>query len=149
MNKINEIQLVYSNDQVCKIKISNSEDAHKLLRENWNTNTMQLQEEFKVLLLDRASHVLGVYHMSKGGVSGTVVDIKLLLAAAIKSNASGIIIAHNHPSGNLKPSESDIKLTEKIKEACSILDIELLDHLILESHLYYSFTDEGKINRSF
>jgi DNA repair protein RadC len=106
-------------------------------------DTIELQEEFKVLLLNRANMILGIYNLSKGGVFGTIVDIKLLLAAAIKSNASSMIVAHNHPSGNLKPSVSDKRLTKKIKEGAKLLDVELLDHLIVTKLFYYSFSDDG------
>jgi DNA repair protein RadC len=143
MNTIREIKLSYSKNGVENIKITGSESAYKLLLDNWDMDTIELQEEFKVLLLNRANHVLGIYHLSKGGVSGTIVDVKLLLAAAIKANASSIIIAHNHPSGNLKPSESDNRLTKKIKEGAKLLDINLLDHIIVTKDSYYSFTDNS------
>tara|TARA_R110002051_G_C8719857_1_gene496526 strand:+ start:1356 stop:1793 length:438 start_codon:yes stop_codon:yes gene_type:complete len=143
MNTIKEIKLIYSKNEVENIKITDSNSAYKILINNWDMDTIELQEEFKVLLLNRANHVLGIYPLSKGGVSGTIVDVKLLLAAAIKANASGIIIAHNHPSGNLKPSESDIKLTRKINEAAKLLDLNLLDHIIVTKCSYYSFTDSS------
>jgi len=145
MNIIKEIELTYSNDQENKVKITSSENAYKCILGNWNINTIQLQEEFKVLLLNKGNNVLGIYNMSKGGVSGTVVDVKLLLAAALKANASGIIVAHNHPSGNLKPSENDIRLTDKIKKACKLLDLTLLDHIIVTKDRFYSFSDGLKL----
>lgn len=142
---IDEIEVVYSTSIQEKVNVSGSDMAYKLFIDYWNSNTVELQEEFKVLLLNRANKVLGIYHMSKGGVSGTVVDVKLLLATALKANASGIIIAHNHPSGNLKPSETDKSLTRKIKEACKYLDILLLDHLIITRNSYYSFSDNSEL----
>lgn len=145
MNIIAEIELMYSTTTQEKLSVSGSEFAYKVFLEYWNTKTIELQEEFKVLLLNRSNKALGIYHMSKGGVSGTVVDIKLLLATALKANASGIIIAHNHPSGNLKPSETDKSLTRKIKEACKYLDILLLDHLIVTRNSYYSFSDNSEL----
>ncbi len=81
--------------------------------------------------------------VSKGGISGTVTDVRIILQAALKSNASGLIICHNHPSGNLNPSESDTKITQKIKEAGNVMDIQLLDHLIINDEDYYSFADNG------
>jgi DNA repair protein RadC len=81
--------------------------------------------------------------VSKRGISGSIADIRIIFQAAIKANASGLIICHCHPSGNLNPSESDIKLTQKIKEAGNLMDIQLLDHLILTSESYYSFSDNG------
>jgi len=145
MNTIREIKLSYSKNGLENIKITDSDSAYKVLLDNWDMDTIELQEEFKVLLLNRANHVLGIYPLSKGGVSGTVVDVKLLLASAIKANASGIIIAHNHPSGNLKPSENDTRLTRKIKEASKFCDLNLLDHLIVTKDGFYSFSDNAQI----
>jgi DNA repair protein RadC len=94
--------------------------------------------------MNRSNSVLGILEISKGGISGTVTDVRLIFQAAIKANASGIIVCHNHPSGNLNPSESDTKLTQKIKEAGNLMDIQLLDHLILTTDdNYYSFADNG------
>ena len=145
MNIITEIKLSYSTNGVKNVKITDSNSAYKILIDSWDLDTIQLQEEFKVLLLNQANVVLGIYPLSKGGVSGTVVDIKLLLASAIKANASSIIIAHNHPSGNLKPSENDNRLTRKIKEGAKLLDINLLDHVIVTKIGFYSYSDEGKL----
>jgi DNA repair protein RadC len=98
-----------------------------------------------VLLLNRNNQVLGVYSLSKGGVSGTFVDAKLVFSVALKCNASSIIIAHNHPSENLTPSEADKSLTKKLKRAGKYLDINLIDHVILSKDDYYSFIDNGLI----
>ena len=104
---------------------------------------MELLEEFNVLFLDRSNRVMGLFHASKGGVAGTVVDLKIVFAAALKARASSMILAHNHPSGNLLPSQADLDLTKKFKEAGKILDIQVLDHLILSpDDRYYSFADE-------
>ncbi|MBL7870526.1 MAG: JAB domain-containing protein, partial [Cyclobacteriaceae bacterium] len=99
----------------------------------------------KVMLTNRANKVLGIFEVSTGGISGTVADPKLIFAAAIKAAASGIILSHNHPSGNLQPSQADIDLTRKIKEAGRFLEIQLLDHIIITTEGYYSFADEGLI----
>jgi DNA repair protein RadC len=94
--------------------------------------------------MNRSNSVLGILDISKGGISGTVTDVRVVYLAAIKVNASGIICAHNHPSGNLNPSESDTRLTQKLKEAGNLMDIQLLDHLILTTDdSYYSFADNG------
>jgi DNA repair protein RadC len=96
--------------------------------------------------LNRSNAVLGILSVSKGGISGTVTDVRLIFQGALKTNASGIIVAHNHPSGNALPSDSDKKITQKIKEAGNLLDIQLLDHIIiLPVEGYYSFADEGTI----
>lgn len=142
-SKIYEIKVSYNTGHQKRISISNSEDSYKLLYSSWSKDIIELQEEFKVLLLNRSNKVLGIYSCSKGGVSGTVVDIKLVFAVALKANASSIIVAHNHPSGNLKPSNQDISLTQKLKEAANFLDIALLDHLIICKDGFFSFSDKG------
>jgi len=100
-------------------------------------------EEFWLLLLDRSNKLITKLQLSKGGVAGTVVDPKLVYKFAVDHLASGIILAHNHPSGNLKPSEADLKLTSKIKKAGELLDIAVLDHIIFSNQGYFSFVDEG------
>lgn len=140
-----EIELTYKT----KVKpsdrpqITGSSDAYKILLQVWEEGKLEFVEQFKVLLLNRANKVLGMYPLSTGGVTGTVADPKLIYAAAIKANACALIMAHNHPSGNLKPSRADEELTQKIKQAGAFLDIKLLDHLIVSSEGYYSFADEG------
>lgn len=143
--KISEISVSYSNSNDKKLKVKNSKDSFEILLESWDKKTIELQEEFKILLLNRGNTVLGMYPMSKGGVTGTVVDAKLVFSVALKCNASNIIIAHNHPSGNLTPSEADKLITKKLKTAGKYLDITLLDHLIITKSGYYSFTDNGLI----
>jgi DNA repair protein RadC len=140
-----EVQLIYKSKVPAsqRRKISCSRDANDLLKENWNHSTLEHSEEFKILLLNRSNAVLGIIAVSKGGISGTVTDVRIILQAALKSNASGLIVCHNHPSGNLNPSESDTRITQKIKEAGNIMDIQLLDHLIITEEDYYSFADNG------
>ena len=143
---IAEVQLIYKSKVKAsdRKKITCSQDAYKIFMENWNPDTIEFVEEFKILLMNRSNSVLGILEISKGGISGTVTDVRLIYQGAIKANASGIIVCHNHPSGNLNPSESDIKITQKIKEAGNLMDIQLLDHLILTMDgSYYSFADNG------
>ena len=142
--QISEIKVSYKpiNNRV---KISSSKNVYETLLNIWSEDTIQLLEEVKVLLLNKANEILGVYHLSKGGVSGAFVDIKLVLSIALKANATSIILAHNHPSGNLKPSKSDIDLTKKLKQGATFLDLNLLDHLIISKNSYYSFSDELKL----
>lgn len=102
-----------------------------------------VHEEFWVIYLDKAHHVLKVHQLSKGGVGGTTVDAKLLFKMAFECTASAFVMAHNHPSGNLRPSVADEKLTQKIKTAAKSLDLVLLDHLILSQDSYLSFADTG------
>ena len=141
---VSEVTLIYKTKVKSKdrAKITSSKDAYQLLFDSWNMNTIEYVEEFKLLLMNRSNAVLGILAVSKGGISGTVTDIRIIFQAAIKANASGIIVCHNHPSGALNPSESDTKITCKIKEAGVIMDIQLLDHLILTMDgSYYSFAD--------
>jgi DNA repair protein RadC len=100
-------------------------------------------EEFWILHLNRANQVLAKEKIGQGGVSGTVADVRIILKSAINKLTSGLILAHNHPSGNLQPSNADKQLTEKIKNACRLLDISLLDHLIITNNSYFSFADNG------
>ena len=124
--------------------IITSTDAAALFLEAFNRNTMALQEQFLVMYLNRANRVLGVFKASNGGITGTVADPRLILGTALKIAAVSLVLAHNHPSGNLKPSRADQELTTKIKEAAKFMDIQLLDHLILDpTGGYFSFADEG------
>ena len=102
-----------------------------------------LHEEFWILFLNRSNKVINKMKLSQGGISGTVTDVRIVMKTAIEYLASGIIVCHNHPSGNLNPSESDTKITQKIKEAGNLMDIQLLDHLIISDKDYYSFADNG------
>ena len=143
LNNIAEIEITY-NPKIKpsqRPKISSSGDAKNIFLNNWNN--LHYHESFKIMLLNRGNKVLGVVNISKGGISGTVADPKMIFQAALKANASSIIAAHNHPSGNTAPSEADIKLTRKIKETGILLELTLLDHLILTDNQCYSFADEG------
>lgn len=102
-------------------------------------------EEFWILFLNRANRVTGRMKISQGGVSGTVTDVRIVMKKAIESLASGLVICHNHPSGNNSPSDADIRITQKIKEAGALMDIQLLDHLIIAGREYYSFADNGTL----
>ncbi len=123
-----------------KPKIVTSGDAFKLLNSKLNDLP---HEEFWILLLNRSNSVIKMQCISKGGVSGTVVDVRLILKPALEHLASGIILCHNHPSGQLKPSEQDLSLTKNIKESARLMDISLMDHLIIGDQKYLSFADEG------
>ncbi len=123
-------------------KVAGSRDVYDVLQRIWSDRIDHV-EEFMVLCLNRANRVLGWAKISQGGLSGTVADPKLIFQVALKSNACSLILAHNHPSGNLQPSEADIHLTRKLKDAGLMLDLPILDHLIISSEGYYSFADEG------
>ena len=141
-NTISEIQLKYHPNRVGKFKIKSSSDAFECLKSAWNLDTIELQEEFKMLLLNRANEVLGIHVLSKGSMTGTLVDLRLLFAVVLKSAACSIIMCHNHPSGNLNPSEADKRLFNKIKTAAELLDVQVLDNLIISRTGYLSFADE-------
>ncbi len=145
LSKIAEIELVYKSSvkPSQRPEITCSRDGYELFLKYWDENKLEFVEEFKVILLNRAHKVLGICTLTSGGVSGTIADPKLAFVAALKANASYIMIAHSHPSGNLKPSKADGELTLKIKEAGKLLDLFLLDHLIITNEGYYSFADEG------
>lgn len=145
--EVAEIQLVYKSKRRVSMmpQAKTSADIYRILRDHWSDERIQLVEEFKVILLNRANRILGIVPLSSGGVTSTVVDVKLILIAALKSNAQAIILAHNHPSGNLVPSEADIRLTEKVRTAGTYFDLKLLDHLIVTSEGYHSMADEGTL----
>jgi DNA repair protein RadC len=143
--EVAEIQLSYRTEVKPSLrpKISGSRDAYNVLLENWDKSRIEFIEQFKVMLLNRANKVLGIFEVSSGSSTGTVADPKLIFAAAIKANACGIILTHNHPSGNLNPSQSDIELTKRMREGGKFLEIQVLDHVIVTSEGYFSLADEG------
>ena len=142
-----EIQVSYRPTITNKPVILSPLDAYHLFIEFFPLETIQLQERFLILYLNRANRALGIYPLSVGGMSGTLVDIRLILSVGLKIAASSMMLAHNHPSGNLQPSRQDIELTSKIKEAGKLVEIILLDHLIISAAKwdYYSMADEGYI----
>lgn len=127
------------------ISINNSDKLAETLRCIFDADSFEWTEEFILLCLNRANKLIGYYKVSRGGQHGTVADPKVIFTTALNCGACGIIVAHNHPSGNPKPSSQDIEITRKLEEAGQLLDIKLIDHLILTPASYYSFTDEGMI----
>ena len=145
---ISEIEISYKNvvKPSDRPKISCSRDANQIFHEYMNDANMQIEhrEYFFVMLCNRGNKVLGISTVSMGGMSGTVADPKIIFQTALKASAASIILCHNHPSGNTKPSESDTRLTQKIKKAGAFLDLPCIDHIIItESSGYFSFADEG------
>lgn len=146
LSNISEIKISYlPKFKACeRPQISCAEDGYKIMYNCWNKHTIAFQEEFKILLLNRNNRVLGIYHAATGGMAGVIVDSKLIFGAALKACASSIIMFHNHPSGNLKPSMEDIKITKRFTEIGKLLELPVLDHMILTPDCgYYSFADEG------
>ena len=145
-NKVSEINVSYRPAISKNPVIGCANDAYVLFKKFFDDNTICLQESFMVMYLNRAKRVIGIYPMSTGGITETIVDLRLILSVALKTCSTYIMLAHNHPSSNLTPSAADISVTLKIKEAAAIMDIRLLDHLILvEGAMFYSFANEGLI----
>ena len=126
-----------------KVAVKSSETVYKLFHPLMGDLE---HEEFWLLMLNRANRVLGKYKVSQGGLSGTVIDTRIILKKALDNLASSIIVCHNHPSGNKQPSDADVKITRKLKKAAEMLEIKLLDHVIIADKSYFSFADEGLIN---
>lgn len=149
MNNINqqvsEIMVSYKPIRNSNSQINSSYDAVNIVRKVWNDDTIEMQEEVKVILLNHSNSVLGVYNLSKGGMTASLVDIRLILSVTLKCLATGVILVHNHPSGNLKPSTSDLTIVQKLKDSCKLLDISLLDSIIITKDSYMSFNDDGLI----
>ena len=142
--KAAEVKLSY-NRQSSGLIISRSSDAYDILMKYWDMDSIDHCEWFVVVLLSQRNEVQGIFKVSEGGISGTLVDVRKVFQAALLSNASSILIAHNHPSGNLRPSQQDQLITKRIKDAGEVLQVKLLDHLIVTSETYYSMMDEGMI----
>lgn len=137
-----EIILSTKSNKAKGMKITTSADAHREFSFIWDSD-INIRERMKAFYLNTANEIIGFYEVSSGGVAGTIADIRLILAPALLCGASGIILGHNHPSGNLAPSKADIDLTKKIKDAAKLLNTDLLDHIILTETSYSSFADEG------
>lgn len=143
--KAAEVDLIYktkvkSSERPC---IKNAEDSYQLLLAHWDDNKIDFIEQFKVILLNRSNQVLGIFEVSTGCVGGTIADPKIIFTAALKANASKIILCHNHPSANLTPSAADIQLTARIAAAGNLLELRVADHLIISREGYYSFGVKG------
>mgnify|MGYP004009183249 FL=1 len=143
-SNLQEIQILYRNKAKKSDRpiVKSSQDAYDYLIGAWSPQIERL-EEFVILCLNRANKVLGFSKISSGGISGTVADPKVIFQVALKSNASSILLAHNHPSGNTNPSDNDIQLTKKLKKAGEFLELNVLDHLIITPDSYFSFADES------
>jgi len=143
--RVREVKVFYSKEGNRDVTVKSSNTVYEVALEHWDKNIIEFQEEVKLMLLNRANVILGIYDLSKGGVSGSSVDLKIVLSVALKANASSIVLIHNHPSGKLVPSLADIRLTKKLKDACELIDLVLLDHLIISKESYCSFKDDGRI----
>ncbi len=147
-NSIPTITLSYINKVKKRRAISSSHEAYEVFIQSIDDNMLDLREEFKIIFLDRRNTFLALLEHSIGTIAGTTVEIKHILASAILLNASSIILGHNHPAKNTKPSRSDIALTEKICAAASYHDIQVLDHVIFSREGFFSFSDEGMLYKA-
>ena len=139
-DKVNEIKISYTEKNTTYMidSFTNSFEVAQLLFEDWDSDTIGLHESFKIVLLNNSNKVKGIYQISQGGITSTLVDLRILFAVVLKSLSVAIILVHNHPSGKLIPSETDKRLTIKIKKAADFLDIKVLDHLIIAPNGEYS-----------
>ena len=147
-SKVNEIKVSYKERIPASLwqKITSSQDAAQVLFEHWDRDTIGLYESFKVLLLNNSNKVKGIFELSRGGITGTLADVRLLFGIALKTATCAVLLSHNHPSGKLEPSKADRDLTDKLKQAGELLDVKVLDHLIIVPNGdYYSFADNGLV----
>lgn len=139
---VREIEVTFTGERLFFGNVTSSHDAFQFIRDTI-LKGIEVQEHFVALYLSQANKIIGYYHHSTGTINSTPVDIEIVAAVALKTLAKAVIISHNHPSGNLKPSEADRMLTKRMKEALKLFDIALLDHVIVTREGYYSFADEG------
>ena len=146
-NKVPRIGLTYHSKVPMEQQplVSSSHLAYKLFMENWDRNTIDLYEQSMVLLLTAGKRAHGLMMLATGGLTNTTMDIRLIFTAALKTRAHGILVAHNHPTHSLKPSQTDINITNCLVAAGNILKIQVIDHLIVTPNAYYSFADEGML----
>ena len=142
---VGEVELTYKSTSKSRSKIYSSEDAYKYLLPTYKEGTICYKEYFKVLFLNQSNQVLGYTLISEGGITETCADVRIILQAALLTNSVAIILAHNHPSGSMKPSRQDIEITKQVKDAARLMRITVTDHLILTDAGYYSFADEGEL----
>lgn len=146
-HNIQEVTIHYKRPDVAVMpKIHNSKDAESVMRSIVDVKRLDHKEFFWVILLNRANQVLGVAKTAEGSTEGVSVNVREIFQLTITSNATGIILCHNHPSGSLKPSQADISITKRIQEFAKLLDVVVMDHMILTTEGYYSFVDEGIMN---
>lgn len=142
---VGEVELTYKSTSKTRSEIYSSEDAYKVLLPTYKEGTISYKEYFKVLFLNQSNQVLGYTLISEGGITETCADVRVILQAALLTNSVALILAHNHPSGNMKPSRQDMEITKQVKEAARLMRIIVTDHLILTDTGYYSFADEGQL----
>jgi len=140
-----ELQVTYRPKNKTGVKVTCSNEAYQVFRQMWDKSLINIQEQFCALYLNQANEVIGFRLISTGKVTSNTVDVQLMFACALISRASVIMLAHNHPSGNLKPSAEDKRLTWQLKELARKFDFRIIDHLVITQDYYTSFADEGII----
>jgi DNA repair protein RadC len=142
---VSDVKLIYSPKMKASERpmVTRSQEVHRVFMDTWDLNNLHFIEEFKLMLLNRGNRVLGVVAISSGGLTGTVADPRVILRYALLSGATAIALAHNHPSGHTNPSHADEAITQKIKQAAQLIDVQVVDHIILTGEQYLSMADEG------
>jgi DNA repair protein RadC len=140
--KVREIDITFKEEKLFDNTVRSSRDAYDFIRDVI-FDGLEIQEHFIVLYMNQANRIIGYYKHSKGTINSTQVDIEIITAVAIKTLSKGMIISHNHPSGNTSPSEADRRMTKRLKQACEMFDISVMDHIIATAQGYYSFADNG------
>ncbi len=138
--KVREIQVTFNQDAYFFGQVSSSFDVYQFIKDRILSG-IEVQEHFIALYLNQANKIIGYYHHSTGAINATLVDVEIVAAVALKTLAKSVVISHNHPSGNLSPSEADRSLTRRLKEALKLFDITLIDHLVITQNGYYSFAE--------
>lgn len=141
--KIREIEVTFNKEAYFFGQVTSSNDVYNFLRDQI-LKGIEVQEHFIALYLNQANKIIGYYHHSTGTINATMVDIEIVAAVAVKTLAKSVIISHNHPSGNLQPSEADRQLTRRIKESLKLFDVQLIDHIIVTRNGYYSFAEKSE-----
>jgi DNA repair protein RadC len=139
-----ELTIQYKKSEFKKVKLQSSKDTYDLLKDMYDLNTIDYYESVIILYLNKANNTIGWQMLAQGGLDGCVVDIRMIMSTALKIGATNLVLSHNHPTGQLKPSQADIRLTKEVKQAGEYLRINLLDHIIVTSdNGYFSFADES------
>ena len=143
--KVSEVRLSYKTkpEKPEKVRVNCPADCYRVFMSHWEKGQIEHKESFRMLLLNQANVVLGIYKISEGGISDTSIDIRIIMQAVLLANATSIVLAHNHPSGNKTPGYGDIEVTKMIKEAARIMSINVYDHIIVCKDRFYSFADKG------
>jgi DNA repair protein RadC len=141
MERLEEIGLTRKPTNFVRTKITSSKDSYDVIKQFYHQD-ITLYESFFLLLLNNSNETIGFVKISQGGITGTVVDVRIIAKYCVEVLATSCILAHNHPSGKLRPSDADLTITKKTKEALAILDVRVLDHIILTEEGHYSFADD-------